>query len=600
MTTGSYVPMEDRSRTSVVHTVPSASEIAVAGEKPPPPLSARSIASDVPEIQDADTVEVVEADDRTHAREPTPKPFEAAASRKDDAKDKRPAAATIAVVEPEPTYSDEFEQSGGAESIKSISTAPSAPQTARSELAVTQATPNAVHSPRIPAAVSSAAASEKIPVAITSSSTGRAETTAAPQQQPDAKPSAIIEIQKPAAPSVTALNERDIKDEMAKLTFRLGDRVIVGGVQYGTVKYIGVPKSAPGLMVGVELDTPEGRHDGRYEGAERYFQCRPSHGIFAPPHRVVLAPKPAQQQQQQQHAEASAVQKGPSGAPAARQPSAAPVVKRELSDAQKKALADAIADQLVGEQIDALATLFASKIPRPTHPTMLTPSPTPAAAGSTGKPATPPSVGVGVPAAPPPTPTLKSAATAAKPQAVATAAPSAAMPSKPATSSLLVLQTPPQPRPPPDLISLASSTVFGRNADATAASQIVLEQASQKLVEMSKQGDKQPSLKETPVQTPAETPQARTPANLPPAAEKPPVAVAATLPPPPAETPPVPTPTPGPPVEKPASPAPTAAPAADKPKSKEEPTPTAKHSETHELPKKPVVPVRKFSSLLFI
>ena len=646
MTTGSYVPMGDlsrSSRTSVVHTALSARQ--VADERPPPPqLSARSIASDVPEISEAEVVEVVADDgDRTHesaqSQRPGPPPPPPGVPTKGDAKAKLPAAAAskpaVAVElrsEPEPTYSDEFEQSGGAESVRSISTAPSVPETARSELAIAHTAPQVMPAPPAPALLSTAPASEKIPTTITSTKAAQADakptaplTTkpAAPLVQTEVKPqekpvaplvqTKVKPQEKPAAPLVQtevkpqekpaappAIVERDVKDQVPKLAFKLGDRVLVGGVHYGTVRYIGIPKLSSGLMVGVELDTPEGRHDGRYEGGERYFECRPNHGIFAPPHRVVLiAPKPTE-------AAAAAGQKGPSEAsagttvslslssklvpeptPAARQLPAAPAGKRDqLNDAQKKALADAITEQLVHEQIDALAVLFASKIPR-AKPSTGTPSPAPAPASapaaSAGKLVTPPSAG-GVPAAPPPTP----ASSASQPKLPAPAPPAAApapalapASSKPVGPSMLVLQTPPQPRPPPGLISLASSTVFGKNADAATSSQAVLEQASQKLSEMSKLGDKQPPPKDTPVPTPSsETPQALTPA-YPTAAEiKPPA------PTPPVEKTPAPTPTPA--VDKP--------PAVDTEKPKEDATSLIKKPEHHEPPKKPAVPIRKLYS----
>ena len=612
MTTGSYEPMGDRSsRTSVVHTALSARLVA---DERPPPLSARSIASDVPEIGEAEAVEVV-ADDRTHESAPRPP----GVPPKDDVKTKLPAAGTVSKAavemrsELEPTYSDEFEQSGGAESVRSISTAPSAPETARSELAIARTTPHVMPSSRAPALVTTAAASEKIPTTITS--TGVAEAKAAqadakptaptkpaappvqtevkPQEKPAASPAVQTEVkplEKPAAPP--AVVERALKEEIAKLAFKLGDRVIVGGVQYGTVRYIGVPKLSAGLMVGVELDTPEGRHDGRYEGGERYFECRPNHGIFAPPHRVVLVPKPTEAAA----SVAAAGQKAPGEtsanttvslslssklvpepSPAARQLPAAPAGKREqLNDAQKKALADAIAEQLVHEQIDTLAALFASKIPR-AKPSAGTPAPPPASApaASAGNLVTPPSAG-GVPAAPPPTPASSASQPKPKPPAPALAPASAS--SMPAGSSILVLQTPPQPRPPPGLISLASSTVFGKNAEAAASSQAVLEQASQRLSEMSKLGDQQSPSKETPVPTPSsETPQALTPAY--------PIIGEINPPAPPAPTPPlektsVPTPT----VDKP--------PAVDTGKP-EDATSLIKKPEHHEPPKKPAVPIRK-------
>ncbi len=45
-----------------------------------------------------------------------------------------------------------------------------------------------------------------------------------------------------------------------------------------------------GLWCGIELDSPEGRHDGSIQGV-RYFQCSPDRGVFAPVHKVVVLPE---------------------------------------------------------------------------------------------------------------------------------------------------------------------------------------------------------------------------------------------------------------------------------------------------------------------
>jgi len=48
----------------------------------------------------------------------------------------------------------------------------------------------------------------------------------------------------------------------------------------GTVKWIGQLPDAPhDDFIGIELDAPNGKHDGQFDGA-RYFKCKRNHGIF--------------------------------------------------------------------------------------------------------------------------------------------------------------------------------------------------------------------------------------------------------------------------------------------------------------------------------
>lgn len=69
--------------------------------------------------------------------------------------------------------------------------------------------------------------------------------------------------------------------------FRLGDRVLVSGVQPGTLRFKGETLFADGVWAGVELDKAEGNNDGSL-GGNRYFVCSPLHGIFAPPQKIAL------------------------------------------------------------------------------------------------------------------------------------------------------------------------------------------------------------------------------------------------------------------------------------------------------------------------
>ncbi|XP_062594873.1 uncharacterized protein LOC134256228 [Saccostrea cucullata] len=55
----------------------------------------------------------------------------------------------------------------------------------------------------------------------------------------------------------------------------------------GIVKYVGNLKDRAGIFVGVELDDEEdGKHDGVYNGV-RYFNCKPSKGLFVKFEKVV-------------------------------------------------------------------------------------------------------------------------------------------------------------------------------------------------------------------------------------------------------------------------------------------------------------------------
>lgn len=54
----------------------------------------------------------------------------------------------------------------------------------------------------------------------------------------------------------------------------------------GVVRFTGAVHFASGFWVGVELDVARGTNDGSVN-ASRYFSCRPHHGIFAAPSRII-------------------------------------------------------------------------------------------------------------------------------------------------------------------------------------------------------------------------------------------------------------------------------------------------------------------------
>ncbi|XP_056270346.1 centrosome-associated protein 350 isoform X3 [Pseudoliparis swirei] len=78
-----------------------------------------------------------------------------------------------------------------------------------------------------------------------------------------------------------------VADEMP--SFRIADRVLVGGVQPGTLRFKGPTSFANGFWAGVELDKSEGSNNGTYDGVV-YFECVESHGIFAPPDKITNLP----------------------------------------------------------------------------------------------------------------------------------------------------------------------------------------------------------------------------------------------------------------------------------------------------------------------
>lgn len=69
------------------------------------------------------------------------------------------------------------------------------------------------------------------------------------------------------------------------LGFQIGDGVTVAGQKNGIVRFIGRTQFATGVWLGIELDQPVGKNDGSVSGI-RYFDCKASHGVFAPPSKV--------------------------------------------------------------------------------------------------------------------------------------------------------------------------------------------------------------------------------------------------------------------------------------------------------------------------
>ncbi|XP_020842473.1 kinesin-like protein KIF13A isoform X4 [Phascolarctos cinereus] len=70
----------------------------------------------------------------------------------------------------------------------------------------------------------------------------------------------------------------------------VGEQVCFGN-KTGIVRYIGPVDFLAGTWVGVELNVQMGKHDGTVKGKE-YFRCKPQHGIFVRPGRLLKAPAP--------------------------------------------------------------------------------------------------------------------------------------------------------------------------------------------------------------------------------------------------------------------------------------------------------------------
>ncbi|KAM5239084.1 centrosome-associated protein 350 isoform 2-T2 [Ctenodactylus gundi] len=84
-------------------------------------------------------------------------------------------------------------------------------------------------------------------------------------------------------PESSPLVPVSLADEL--LDFHIGDRVLIGNVQPGTLRFKGETSFAKGFWAGVELDKPEGNNNGTYDGIV-YFVCKEKHGIFAPPQKI--------------------------------------------------------------------------------------------------------------------------------------------------------------------------------------------------------------------------------------------------------------------------------------------------------------------------
>ncbi|KAM4527485.1 CAP-Gly domain-containing linker protein 1 isoform 2-T3 [Odontesthes bonariensis] len=105
-----------------------------------------------------------------------------------------------------------------------------------------------------------------------------------PAQATSIKTSSALTRMVTSSESVSNLSDPDSMKKNRR-EMRLGDRVLVGGTKAGVVRFLGETEFAKGEWCGVELDEPLGKNDGAVAG-NRYFQCLPRYGLFAPVHKV--------------------------------------------------------------------------------------------------------------------------------------------------------------------------------------------------------------------------------------------------------------------------------------------------------------------------
>jgi hypothetical protein len=92
----------------------------------------------------------------------------------------------------------------------------------------------------------------------------------------------------PVTDTSTTTNDQPVSAEPSSSSsqeLHVGDRVVVSGTKYGTLKYLGKIHVAEGTWCGIQLDEPLGKNDGSVSG-KRYFTCQQRYGLFSPLARV--------------------------------------------------------------------------------------------------------------------------------------------------------------------------------------------------------------------------------------------------------------------------------------------------------------------------
>ena len=86
-------------------------------------------------------------------------------------------------------------------------------------------------------------------------------------------------------PTVTPITSTVPASTASSEELSVGDRVVVSGSKFGTLRYIGKIHVAEGVWCGIQLDEPMGKNDGSVSG-KRYFTCQQRYGLFSPVTRV--------------------------------------------------------------------------------------------------------------------------------------------------------------------------------------------------------------------------------------------------------------------------------------------------------------------------
>eukprot|EP00697_Spironema_sp_BW2_P013840 gnl/Spiro4/4126_TR2057_c0_g1_i1.p1 gnl/Spiro4/4126_TR2057_c0_g1~~gnl/Spiro4/4126_TR2057_c0_g1_i1.p1 ORF type:complete len:287 (+),score=80.41 gnl/Spiro4/4126_TR2057_c0_g1_i1:46-861(+) len=87
-------------------------------------------------------------------------------------------------------------------------------------------------------------------------------------------------------------DENSYREEAAAI--QVGNRCsVTPGGKLGTVRFVGpIPGLPEGFWVGVALDEPVGKNDGRTPAGVRIFECPPNYGVFARPDKVEVGDFP--------------------------------------------------------------------------------------------------------------------------------------------------------------------------------------------------------------------------------------------------------------------------------------------------------------------
>lgn len=72
--------------------------------------------------------------------------------------------------------------------------------------------------------------------------------------------------------------------------FRVGQKVELQDGRIARLHFVGNALFAAGEWLGVELEDASGKNDGSVQG-QRYFDCKPGHGIFVRPAAVATVPE---------------------------------------------------------------------------------------------------------------------------------------------------------------------------------------------------------------------------------------------------------------------------------------------------------------------